>query len=184
MSGDEYQADRPDIRRRIIVKKERRRVAVGEHCSVHFECFETMRYQIHEMLRVENKWDDADAIAEELAAYNPILPGDGDLSATVMFEYQSEQERAVELVKLLGIENHLKLIIGDTDPILATFDLSQIGKDRISSVQYIRWSLDDEQRALLKKDGTVVRLVIDHPSHRAQAVLSESTRREIMNDPE
>ena len=40
----------------------------------------------------------------------------------------------------------------------------------------------DSQAALVKASGTVLRVVADPPAHRAQAVLSEETRRELAAD--
>jgi hypothetical protein len=183
-SRDEYEAMRPALRRRMLTHKAPRRIEVGPHCTVLFESYETMHYQVHEMLRAENNWQVPDAIAAELNAYNPLIPGHGELSATVMFEYTDEAQRQVELRHLVGIERHLWLTIGDTPPILAIFAEEQMDADKISSVQYARWRLNDEQRQLLKQEGTVIRLSFDHPHYRAQSILSESSRQAIMNDPD
>ena len=182
LSAGEYERQRDALRRRIIVLKDRRRVGVGDHCSVHFENRETLRYQVLEMLRAERSWNRPGAVEDELAAYNPLLPGDGELSATVMFEYESPEERAAALTALAGIESHLWLRVGATGPVPAQFDPRQIGAAKVSAVQFVRWRLDAAQRALLKADGTVVRLVIDHPAYGAQSVLGEETRREIAGD--
>jgi len=190
MSRDEirpkqdYETRRPDFRRRVMRLKDRRRVLVGEHCSVHFECRDTLLYQVHEMLRAENSWERPGAVEDELEAYNPLLPGTGELSATIMFEYETPGERAEQLPRFVGIDRHVWLQIGDTGPVLADFDRGQIDEHKVSSVQYIKWKLDDERRDLLGKDGTVVRVVIDHPHYTAQAVLSEETRNEIKQDPD
>ncbi|MDP7338367.1 MAG: DUF3501 family protein, partial [Vicinamibacterales bacterium] len=58
----EYEQSRPAFRRRIQVLKDKRRVLVGDHCSVHFECRETMRYQVQEMLRAEDSWNRPHAV--------------------------------------------------------------------------------------------------------------------------
>ncbi|GIX46260.1 MAG: hypothetical protein KatS3mg131_0471 [Candidatus Tectimicrobiota bacterium] len=179
-----YERLRPEWRRRIMVEKQKRRVSVGDHCTVHFENRDTMHYQVQEMLRAENSWDKPGAIEAELEAYNPIIPRRGELSATLMFEYEDRAERDAALRKLVGIEDHVWLQIDDTPPIRAQFDRLQLDPQRISSVQYIKWHLSDEQRRLLKQEGTVVRIRIDHPAYSAQAVLSEETRRAIMNDPD
>ena len=123
------------------------------------------------------------AVEDELEAYNALIPQRGELSATIMFEYETEQERAEHLPKFVGIDKHVWLRIGDTEPILAGFDRGQIDDRGVSSVQYIKWRLDDARVALLATDGTVLRIVIDHPHYTAQSVLSEETRREIANDP-
>lgn len=182
LSAAEYEHARPEIRRRIMMAKERRRVLVGEHCSVHFENRETMRYQVHEMLRAERSWDRPGAVEDELAAYNSVLPRRGELAATVMFEYEDPAARAARLRDLVGIDGHFWLVVGTEKPVLGEFDAMQIDDDKISSVQFVRFALDDVRRDLLKEEGTVVRLVIDHPKYQAQSVLSEQARREIASD--
>jgi hypothetical protein len=180
----EYESMRPDLRRRVMRIKGRRRVLVGQHCSVHFESRDTLLYQVQEMLRAEDSWERPGAVEDELEAYNPLLPATGELSATIMFEYETAEERAVQLPRFIGIDRHVWLQIGDTEPVPAEFDRGQIDEHKVSSVQYIKWKLDDERRELLKREGTVVRIVIDHPHYQAQAVLSEQTRDEIKQDPD
>lgn len=183
-SKNEYAASREGIRRRIMTMKSKRRVLVGDHCSIHFESRDTMLYQVHEMLRAEDTWERPGAAEDEIEAYNPLVPQEGELSATLMLEYETAEERAEMLPKFTAIDRHVKLVIGETEPVLAGFDRGQIDEDKVSSVQYIKWKLDPERRALLKEEGTVVRIVIDHPVYRAQSVLSEETRKEIMKDPD
>ncbi len=184
MSRDAYERARPEMRRRVMVLKDRRRVAVGDHCTVHFECRDTMLYQVHEMLRAESSWDRPGAIADEIEAYGPIVPVEGELSATMMFEYETPEERATILPRLVGIDRHVFLEIGGEAPLLARFDRGQIDERKVSSVQYVKWDLGAARRRLLKQDGTVVRIRITHPAYSAQAVLSEACRRAIMNDPD
>jgi hypothetical protein len=179
----DYERMRGDFRRAIMVRKHQRRVLVGDHCSVHVECRETMHYQVQEMLRAEDSWDRPGAVEDELEAYNPLIPGRGELSATMMFEYTTPEERQIHLPKFVGIDRHVWLRIGDTEPLLAVFARGQIDERGVSSVQYVKWRLDEARVALLGQEGTVLRLVIDHPAYTAQAVLSEETRREIATDP-
>jgi hypothetical protein len=167
-----------------VALKDKRRVLLGDHCSLHFENGETLRYQVHEMLRAESSWTRPGAIDDELAAYNPLVPKTGELSATLMFEYETPEERAVHLQRLVGIDRHLWLVVGSEKPLLAEFDRFQLDEGKISSVQFIKWRLDDVRRRGLSEDGTEVRVVVDHPQYEAETVLSEQTRREIMNDPD
>jgi hypothetical protein len=182
LGKDEYERQRAAIRRRVMTLKGRRRVPLGDHATLHFETRDTMLYQVHEMLRAEDSWTRDGAIEDELEAYNPLIPADGALSATLMIEYETPEERSHHLQAMLGIDRHLWLVVGDTEPVLAGFDGAQASASRISSVQYIRWPLDDERTRLIGQDGTVVRVVLDHPHYQAQAVLSEETRRELAGD--
>ena len=183
LDKDAYEQARPDFRRRVMVQKDKRRVLVGSHCTIHFENRDTMHYQVQEMLRAENSWQREGAIEEELEAYNALIPGPGELSATLMLEYETAAERARMLPQFVGIDRHLKLQIGDTAPVVALFDRGQIDEHKVSSVQYVKWTLSADQVRLLGTDGTVVRIVIDHPAYTAQAVLSEETRKAIAADP-
>ncbi len=182
LAPEEYERQRDAIRRRVMALKRRRRVPCGEHAMFHFECRETMLYQIHEMLRVEGSWHRPGAIEEELEAYNPLIPGGRELVATLMFEYETPEERNEHLTRLTGIERHVWLQVGDAPVIRAEIDRAQVSETRISSVQYVRWPLDDRSIALLRVPGTVVRVGIDHPHDTATAVIGEETRRELASD--
>lgn len=184
MGKDAYEQARPAFRRRVMVLKGRRRVAVGDHMTFQFENRDTMHYQVQEMLRAEESWLRDGAIGDELAAYNPLIPQSGELSATLMIEYATAQERALMLPQFVAIDRHVRLQIGDTAPVLAVFDRGQIDEHKVSSVQYVKFPLSEEQRRLLATAGTVVRLSVDHPAYMAQAVLSEETRIEIAHDPD
>ncbi len=184
LGKDAYEQARADIRRRVMVQKDKRRVLVGDHMSLLFENRDTMHYQVHEMLRAEGSWTRPGAIEDELAAYNAIIPQRGELSATMMLEYAAVEERARMLPQFVGIDRHLWLQVGDAPPTLARFDRGQIDEHKVSSVQYVKWSLSSEQQRLLAADGTVVRVSVDHPAYVAQAVLSEETRKAISRDIE
>jgi Protein of unknown function (DUF3501) len=182
LGKNDYEHARPEFRRRIMVQKDKRRVHVGEHMTIHFENRDTMRYQVQEMLRAEGSWTRPGAVEEELLAYNALIPRTGELSATLMLEYATAEERERFLPEFVGIDRHLWLHIGETPRVLATFDAGQIDEHKVSSVQYIKWHLSAEQRQALATDGAVVRLSCDHPAYVAQAVCSEDTRKAIMHD--
>jgi hypothetical protein len=57
-----------------------------------FENRETIRFQIQEMARIEKLISDED-IEGELAAYNPLIPEPGSLSATLFIELTSDEAR-------------------------------------------------------------------------------------------
>jgi pimeloyl-ACP methyl ester carboxylesterase len=182
LGREEYARTRADVRRRIIQLKARRRVPLGEHATLNFETRDTMLYQVHEMLHAEGSWKRPGAIEDEFEAYNPIVPAGGELSATLMLEYETEEERTVRLQELLGLDAHLWLHVRETPPVAARFDHAQVSPTRISSVQYVKWPLSPGQARLVATEGAVLRVVVDHPKLRAQAILSEETRRELAAD--
>ncbi|MBX7164894.1 MAG: DUF3501 family protein [Pirellulales bacterium] len=182
LSRDEYEAIRPDYRRKIMVEKRPRRVLIGSNCSAHIENREIMRYQVHEMLRAEGTFGNLEAIEDELHAYNPLITRADSLSVTFMFEYPTEDERQIELPKLVGIDRHIWLVVGELPRIAGEFDAGQIDEHKVSSVQFVHFPLTDAAQRLIATSGTVLRLVIDHPHYVAQAVLGEETRAAIARD--
>ncbi len=182
LSKDEYEQVRPDFRRRVMRLKKDRIVPVGDHATFHFESYDTMLYQIQEMVRVENLTEER-LIEEEIEAYNPVIPGKNELSVTLMLEYETPEERERVLPLFVGIDQHVFVQVGDTEPIKATFDAGQISPEKVSSVQYTKFHLTDDQTQLLRQEGTVVRAIMTHPHYQAQAVLGENARKAIQDDP-
>jgi hypothetical protein len=117
---DEYARIRSQSRREIAQLKKYRRLEIGPVATFYFENFATMWSQVQEMLYIEKGGDEQ--IADELAAYNPLIPQGSELAATVMFEIDDPQRRARTLMQLGGIENRAFIevngerIVGEPDP--------------------------------------------------------------------
>lgn len=178
----EYENVRDQVRGEIIAIKNRRRVLLGSNMSVLFENRDTVRYQVQEMLRVE-RIESPDSIRQELEVYNELVPGKGELSATLLIEYPTAEEREVRLVELRGLEDGgIRLQIG-ANAFPATFDSRQIGVRRISSVHYLKFHIG-EAAAELRLQGLSggVKLVADHPAYRAEVVLKPETVLQLVGD--
>ncbi len=174
----DYELERRTWRPVIMALKERRRIRVGDHLTFLFENRETVRYQIQEMLRIE-RIVEPEAIRHEVETYNELIPADGELSASLLIEYETPEERRVRLRELLGLENHVWLAVHGTEPARARFDTRQIAADRISSVQYIKFRLSPEQVARWREGA---RIVVDHPSYRAEQRLTPEQLAELARD--
>ena len=98
----EYEAVRPHFRARVIEEKKRRRVSLGPRASALFESRDTVLLQIQEMLRTERITRDS-AVQHEIDTYNEFIPGDRELSCTVMIEIADKDERE----KLLAEDRRL-----------------------------------------------------------------------------
>jgi hypothetical protein len=174
----EYEVERRTLRPAMIALKDRRRVRVGDHLTFLFENRETVRYQIQEMMRIE-RIVDRDAIRHEVDTYNELIPYRGELSASLLIEYESEDERREQLHKLLGLENHVWMAVGDLPPARARFDTRQISTDRLSSVQYVKFPLTPEQRACWRQG---VRIRVDHPAYSVEQALTPEQLSELEKD--
>jgi hypothetical protein len=173
-----YELERKSWRGEVMALKDRRRVRVGNHLTFLFENRDTVRYQIQEMMRIERIVEPAD-IRHELDTYDELIPGPQELSASLLIEYDSEGERKVRLRELLGLEDHIWLAVGDTPPVKARFDTRQISADRISAVQYIKFRLTLEQIARWRQGA---RLLVDHPTYRAEQALTPEQLQELAGD--
>src|SRR5476649_210559 len=103
----EYAKERRDRRAALLPVKRLRRVALGPVCTVIFESYDTMLFQVQEMLLTEK--GGATQVPDELAAYNPLIPQGHELVATVMFEIDEPVRRAALLGKLGGVEDRFFL---------------------------------------------------------------------------
>jgi len=162
MGLEQYAERRQEFRREVMAHKEDRRLALGPHVTLYFEDETTVRYQVQEMLRAEKIFE-PDAIQEELDAYNPLIPDGGNLKATMMIEYEDEQERRHALARLGGIEDRVWIGAegGQRAYAIADEDLERRTAERTSAVHFLRFELDEAVRKALASGGRVA-MGVDH----------------------
>jgi hypothetical protein len=175
-----YGPIRDDFRARIMELKKPRRVLVGDRVSLVFENRHTLTFQIEEMLRAENISSD-DGIRAEIDVYNALMPDEHSLAATLFVELPGDADPYVELKRLVGLDEHLVMHVGDR-AVRAAFEPGRSTEDKISAVQYVRFPLDDAAKAALAAPGTKLALEIDHPSYRHRVPLGEETRASLARD--
>ena len=176
----EYEKIRSDFVARTIELKKPRRVALGPELTFVFENRDTVLFQVQEMLRVERTVED-DAIQLELDVYNELIPGENELSATLMIEITQSERIKPTLDRLTGIDEHVFLEVG-TEPVQARFDARQFEEDRISAVQYLRFALGPELAERFRTSDAPVRLCVDHPAYKAEIVLDSASRASLAKD--
>jgi hypothetical protein len=136
-----YERARGEIRPAILEAKRPRRVHVGPHLTLLFENTATIRYQIQEMVKAERMTGEAE-IRHELETYNELLGGKGELGATLLIEITEQAERDVKLRQWIGLPAHLYLELEDGTRVRPTFDERQVGEERLSSVQYLKFDVE------------------------------------------
>ena len=178
----EYLPIRAEERRRISAVKKHRRVEVGPFATFYFENWQTIRHQIQEMLHIEK--GGAEQLADELAAYGPLVPRGGELVATVMFEVDEPIRRKAALLRIGGIEHKTFLSIGGAQsrgvPDAARENTSEDGK--ASAVQFFHFPLSEAQIAGFKTPGTQILLGFDHPSYGHIAVVPAAVQAALAED--
>ena len=134
-----YEDDREEIRARILELKEPRRIHLGENLTFLFENRETLGYQVQEIMRTEKIVRES-AILDEIETYNKMLGEPGELGCALLIEIPDAADRKPLLTEWLGLQEHLYLVLEDGSRVYATFDPTQVGDDRISAVQYLRFA--------------------------------------------
>jgi Protein of unknown function (DUF3501) len=169
MTLEAYAKARPEFRARVMAHKKDRTVHLGDHVTLLFEDELTMRYQVQEMLRSERIFEE-EAIEEELAAYNPLVPDGRNWKATMMIEYPDVDERSDRLKELKGIEDKVWVRVegfGKVYPI-ADEDLDRETEQKTSAVHFLRFELTPDMAASVKAGARLV-VGVEHPLYAAEA---------------
>jgi len=161
-----YARERKEFRARILDHKKRRQLQVGPNSLWYFEDRLTVQYQIQEMLRAERIFE-PEGIAEELAAYNPLIPDGGNWKVTLTIEFPDPDERRPALARLKGVERRcwVRAQGGERIWAVADEDLERENEEKTSAVHFLRFELDDAMRTALK-GGAMLALGIDHENYR------------------
>ena len=183
MDMADYARVRKERRAAITALKRNRRLAVGPFATFHFECFETMWMQVHEMLHIERGGEEQ--IDGELEAYNPLIPRGDALIATMMLEIDDPARRERELYRLAGIENTVKLEVGGAvvaaQPI--EDEVARTTEDgKTSSIHFLRFPLQPTAADAFRTPAMRVLLGIEHPAYGHLAVMPEETRAALAED--
>ena len=165
LSLERYARERPEFRARVIAHKKNRQLNVGGHTMWLFEDRLTVQYQIQEMLRSERIFE-AEGIAEELEAYNPLIPDGTNWKVTLLIEYPDPDERRVQLEKLRGMEDRCWVQVADLPRLyaIADEDLERENDTKTSAVHFLRFELTGEMTAKVQ-GGAALAAGIDHPNY-------------------
>jgi hypothetical protein len=164
MSLEQYARERAEFRTRVMQHKKNRVLALGPNATLYFEDRLTMQYQVQEMLRAERIFE-PEGIADELAAYNPLIPDGRNWKATFMIEFPDVAERRQALGRLVGVEDRVWMAVERFDRVyaIADEDLERETEEKTSSVHFLRFELEPGMVAALK-DGAALSAGADHPA--------------------
>jgi hypothetical protein len=166
LSLERYAREREDFRRRVLEHKRNRQLAVGPNSTWLFEDRLTVQYQMQEMLRAERIFEQ-EGIAEELEAYNPLIPDGANLKVTLLIEFPDPEQRRRELARLKGIEDRCWVAVAGEPRVfaIADEDLDRENDEKTSSVHFLRFEFSREQIGRLR-GGAALAVGIDHENYR------------------
>ena len=177
----QYEKIRNEFRKEVVSMKKNRRLPIGDRMTLVFENRKTVLFQIQEMVRVERLVDER-AIQHEIDTYNMLIPDKQELSATMLIEIQEAGKIKDVLDELVGLpKNCVFLRVGEQRH-YASFDLDQSEEDRISAVQYIKFTLDDASEKFFADVRVPAEIVVDHPHYQHRAALAGAIRESLIDD--
>jgi hypothetical protein len=138
-----YERARAELRPAVLEAKRVRRVLVGGVLNFLFENTATVRYQIQEMIRAEGIAREPE-VQHELETYNELLGRRGELGVSLLIELPDPKERDVLLRRWRALPRHLYLKLASGEKVRPTYDERQVGDERLSSVQYLRFDVRGE----------------------------------------
>tara|TARA_B100001093_G_C26799749_1_gene1002816 strand:+ start:858 stop:1439 length:582 start_codon:yes stop_codon:yes gene_type:complete len=182
LSLEEYDKSREQIKADLILHKKNRSIKIGDHILILFEDYETIKYQVQEMLRIEKIFKEKD-IQEEIDAYESLIPDGNNLKATMLIMYTDERERKVMLNKLHDLENNVWLSIDNSKRIFAVSDedLERSRDEKTSAVHFLRFQLNDSEVNLFKESRNIV-FGVDHEEYNLQSELDQNTIDSLLKD--
>jgi hypothetical protein len=174
-----YEPVRAEALRRMLEQKRPRCIAVGELITLLFENRVTLAGAVEEQLRA-GQIDEPERIAEEVAVFNALVPGERELAGTLFLETEDAAAQGRRMRELPGISGHVHLEVDGAraERVAAGAAGPELGDE---PVEHLRFRLTEEQCAAIAGGGEVV-VCCDHPAHRARTVLDEVQRRALAED--
>jgi hypothetical protein len=182
MSLEQYSEQRPEFRSKVMAHKRHRRVSIGPDLHLYFEDRLTIQYQVQEMLRIERIFE-ANAIQEELDAYNPLIPSGSNLKATAMLEYQDVDVRKRQLVALKGIEDLVWIQVAGHEPVytISNEDMERSNEEKTSAVHFMRF----EFKPAMIRDlfgGATLKMGVSHDFYHHETTVSGPSYTALLAD--
>lgn len=173
----DYELIRKDKKQEAIARKALTRISVGPNATLLFETWDSMWLQIQEMLRIE-KGGEAQ-IADELAAYDPMVPKGSELTATLLLEVADPVRRDAFLRTLGGVEDHVALQVG-SHVIRARpegdVERTRESDGKASAVHFCHFDFTPEALSAWNSGEGSAMAVIDHPHYGHAALISADAR--------
>ena len=182
LSLEEYDCNRETIKTEVIESKKHRSISIGNNIVLLFESFETIKYQVQEMLRIEKIFK-KEEIEEEIGAYQALIPDGNNFKATMLIMYPDVEERRKMLEKLNGIENKMWLSINQSSKIyaMADEDLDRANDEKTSAVHFLRFQLNSEEVDLFKNSDNI-QFGVDHDEYSTSIKATSDTYQSLLRD--
>ena len=182
LSLEDYEKQREKIKTNLLLHKKNRSIMIGDNILLLFEDFETIKYQVQEMLRIEKIFKEP-VINEEISAYAALIPNGDNLKATMLIMYPNVEERKIMLNKLNDLENNIYLSVDNSKRIFAVSDedLERTKDGKTSAVHFLRFQLDRDIIDKFKSSDNII-FGADHENYSRDTKISNETIMSLIDD--
>ncbi len=177
MPVEQYEMIRKEKKQEAIQRKKLSRLSIGPHAVILFENWDSMWLQVQEMLRIEKGGEEQ--LADELVAYDPMVPKGAELTATVLFEVADPVRRDAFLRTIGEVEDHIAIEVGGhVIKARAEGDVERTRESdgKASAVHFFHFDFTPEAIAAWKSGEGSAMVVIDHPNYGHAALVGKDTR--------
>jgi len=87
-----------------------------------------------------------------------------------------------ELDRLIGVNERLRLRIGERHTVPGVFEPGWSQEDRIAAVQFVKFPLTPEQAEAFKSGRGPAFIDVDHPNYQASTRIEEAVRQDLARE--
>lgn len=175
LDGPSYERSRAMLRRVAIQRRRQRRIDVGGCVSILFECRETVLVHVHEILRCEGPWTMA-RVARELDYYADLVPGQGELTATLMIEGGDAEAGRSLSASIHAGQGAVQLHVGGAAIVGESIERRA---DPGCPVHYLRFRVGPDEVDLIDDYRHPMRIAVRGEPHLLSAPVPFSTRSDL-----
>ena len=182
LSLEDYEKQREQIKTNLLLHKKNRSIMIGDNILLLFEDFETIKYQVQEMLRIEKIFKEPE-INEEISAYAALIPNGDNLKATMLIMYPNVEERKIMLNKLNDLENNIYLSVDNSKRTFAVSDedLERTKDGKTSAVHFLRFQLDRDIIDKFKSSENII-FGAEHENYSRDTKITNETKMSLIDD--
>ena len=182
LSLEDYEKQREKIKTNLLLHKKNRSIMIGDNILLLFEDFETIKYQVQEMLRIEKIFKEPE-INEEISAYTSLIPDGDNLKATMLIMYPNVEERKIMLNKLNDLENNIYLSVDNSKRTFAVSDedLERTKDGKTSAVHFLRFQLDRDIIDKFKSSENII-FGAEHENYSRDTKITNETKMSLIDD--
>jgi hypothetical protein len=158
-----------------------RRVRVGPLVTLLFENRQTLWFRVQELLRVA-RLSDPSVVQRELDLFNRLLPGPGQLQASLLIEVQDEARLTEQMKAWADLsDEHLRLGVGSL--MIGGHVLTCRPEDRcIGAAHWVQFTFDALSRKLLADFRQPALVELSLAAYCYESPLNDEIRQSLVDD--